>query len=76
MTTQIWLRGSYRKLKPTNRVNTWKAVESFTVSNNLRPCLIKQQGGYYKIEKDGLLTFVTPALQQITFEELYKKLKD
>jgi hypothetical protein len=76
MITQIWLRGSYRNLKPTDSVNTWKAVESFTVSNNLRPCLVKQQGGYYRIEKDGLLTFVTPALQQITFEELYKKLKD
>lgn len=76
MTTRIWLRGGYKNLNPTDTVNTWKAVESFTVSNNLRPCLIKQQGGYYKIEKDGILTFVTETLHSITFEELYRKLKD
>jgi hypothetical protein len=76
MDTNIWLRGSYRKFRENDTVNTWRTVESFVVSNNLRHCLVKQQGGYYKIEKDGTLTFVTPTLRSITFKELYKKLKD
>lgn len=76
MITELWLNGSLRRLKPTDFVTNWRAVESFIVSNSLRHCLIKQQGGYYKIEKDGTLTFVIRTLYSITFEELYNKLKD
>lgn len=66
----------YRNIKPDDFVNTTRAVHSFCASNSLRDCLFKSQGGYYKLGLDGILTFITPALNQITFEELYEKLKD
>ena len=76
METTIWLNGSYRNVKPTDTVNTSRAVESFCNYNRLRKCLVRQQGGWYKLELNGILTFVTRALYLITFEQLYNTLKD
>jgi hypothetical protein len=76
METRIYLNKGYRNLKPNDIVKTTRAVESFCVHNSLRSCLVKQQGGWYKICLDGILTFVTPALDCITFKELYERLKD
>lgn len=76
MNTVIYLNGGYRNINSSDFVNTWKAVTSFIVHNNLRHCLVKQQNGYYKINKDSTLSFVTRNLNMITFGELYHLLKD
>ena len=76
METNIWLNNRYTNIIPNSPVNTMKAVTSFTCHNKLRNCLFKTQGGYYKLCLDGLLVFVCQYLYQISFEELYNKLKD
>jgi hypothetical protein len=76
MELQIWLNGSLRKLKPTDIVKTTRAVHSFASYNSLRDCLFKSQGGYYKLTLDGVLIFVCPSLNSITFEQLYNILID
>jgi hypothetical protein len=74
---KIWVNGSLRNFKPTSIVRTFRAVESFINYNpGLRRCLVKQQGGYYKLGLDGILTFAFHALGGVTFEQLYNILKD
>lgn len=76
METRIWLRGRYIVIEPGDYVCTTRAVTSFAHHNGLRDCLFKSQGGYYKLEMNGMLTFVERCLYMITFEQLYNVLKD
>ena len=76
MINRIWIGSRYRTIRKDKLVMNLRNVESFIVANNLRPCLCKQQGGYYKIELDGTLKHVCKFLNRITYEELYKALKD
>jgi hypothetical protein len=73
---QIWKAGRFTTVKPSDPVNTTKNVTSFCVSNGLRNCLFKSQGGWYKLQTDGTLVFIDRALYLISFENLYNILKD
>ena len=76
METNIWINGRFTDIKPDQFVNTTKNVHSFCVCNGLTDRLFKSQGGYYKLQKDGRLTFIVRALNQLTFEGLYAAMKD
>lgn len=76
MELNIWVGNRFTDVKAEAPVNTTKNITSFCVSNNLRNCLVKSQGGWYKIELDGMLTFVTRTLYLISFADLYNILKD
>lgn len=76
METKIFLQGVYRNIRPNDPVKTSRAITSFASSNNLRDCMFKAQGGWYKIGLDGILIFATRTLYSITFTDLYQILKD
>ncbi len=76
METRIWLNKGWVNIKPDDLVRTTKAIHSFACFNSLRDSIFRSQGGYYKIEKNGMLTFVCRTLQDITFTQLYELLKD
>lgn len=76
MNTNIWINGRFTDIDPKQAVKTTRNITSFCVSNNLRDCLFKSQGGWYKLERDGIMVFVTRTLYLISFEDLYSILKD
>ncbi len=76
MELRIFLNGRYKTIKPDEAVKTTRAIHSFCCYNGLRDCLFKSQGGWYKLGLDGILTFVTPTLDRITFADLFTALKD
>jgi hypothetical protein len=76
MELTIFLRGRYVTIKPEDPVNTTRAITSFCCHNQLRDCLFKSQGGWYKLTLDGKLQFITRALYLISFQDLYDTLKD
>lgn len=75
MVTTIWLNNSWRNIKPYDFINNTRAVQSFCTANCLKNNLFKSQGGWYLINFDGKLEFLTRTLQSLTFEELYNKVK-
>jgi hypothetical protein len=74
--TKIFLNKGWRNIKPEEPVNTTRAIHSFCSSNSLRDSLFKSQGGYYKLQLDGTLLFVTRTLAEISFSDLFNILKD
>lgn len=76
MVTNIWLNGRYTEIDPEEPVHTSKAITSFAAHNNLRNCLVRSQGGWYKIHLNGIMTFETRTLYLISFADLYNILKD
>lgn len=71
METKIWVNNTWRNVKPTDSVNTTRAMHSFCTFNNLPDALFKTQGGWYLLKKDKTLEFVTRTLNSITFQQLY-----
>lgn len=76
MELKLWIGNNWRQFKPEDPVNTSRAITSFATSNKLRDCLVRVQGGWYKIELNGIMTFQTRALYLISFKDLYYILKD
>jgi hypothetical protein len=76
MGTRIWIGKGYRNVNPSDIVKTTKNVHSFACENCLRDSLFKTQGGYYKLNLDGILTFAFGSLNAVTFEQLHKILID
>jgi len=72
MVTEIWYLRGWKNIKPDEPVNTMRAMYSFSIANCLPGGgLVKSQGGYYLIQKDGTMKFVTRTLYLLTFKELY-----
>lgn len=76
MELNIWINKGYKNVKKNDFVKTFRALTSFSVANCLRNCIVKSQGGYYKLELNGVLTFKFASLHNVTFEELFNILKD
>lgn len=75
METRIYLKNSWRNIKPEDLVNSTKAVHSFCTFNCINDRLFKSQGGYYILHNDGRLVFLSRTLGNLTFQVLYDKLK-
>lgn len=74
MVLRIWLGKGYRNLKPTDTVKTLRAAYSFCNYNNL-PMLLKANGGYCIISKQGKLIDICGTLDSISFGERYERIK-
>lgn len=72
MKTSIWMGNSYRNIDPQERVQSFKRLKSFCAANLLPHCILKMQGGYYKIEGEGKpMTFIATALYKVSFQDIY-----
>jgi hypothetical protein len=76
MELKLFINKGYHQFKEDDPVNSSRAITSFAASNSLRDCLVRAQGGWYKIELNGIMTFQTRALYLISFKDLYYILKD
>ena len=76
METRIWISGRYRTIDPDEPVLSTRAITSFCAFNGLRNALVRSQGGWYIISKEGIMTRVARTLYIISFRELYHLLKD
>lgn len=75
MVTKIWVNDKPHNIKPTDAIKSTRRLTSFCTFNALRNALMKSQGGWYWLQKDGTLRFIDRCLDNITFEEVFN-LKD
>jgi len=71
METKLWLSTGSANIKPTDTIRSTKRLTAFCASNCMRNALLKSQGGWYWLQKDGLLRFIDRCLDSITFEEIF-----
>ena len=76
MDLRIYKQGRYTTVKADDPVLTTKNMRSFASSNCLRDCIFRTQGGWYKLNLDGIMVFAFRTLYLVSFEELYKIMKD
>lgn len=72
----IYRNGAFGHVAGDVVVKSFREVTGFAVCNSLRNCLVKTQGGIWKICLDGNLRFVNRALNSMTFEDIYNAMKD
>ena len=72
--TRIWVGNGWINIKPEQQVTTTRRLRSFCVANCLPDKIVKSQGGYYNLTKDGTFVPMEKHLYLITFEEVYKLL--
>lgn len=75
METKLWLSTGPANIKPTDTIRSTRRLHAFCTSNSMRDALMKSQGSWYWLQKDGLLRFVDRCLNNITFAEVFN-LKD
>lgn len=73
---RIFKQGRFTTVKPTDPVNTTRNMLAFSVANGLRDCIMRGQGGWYKLCMDGIWVFAFRTLYLVSFEELYGIMKD
>jgi hypothetical protein len=71
METKLWLSTGPQNIKPTDTIRSTKRLHAFCTSNSIRDALVKSQGGWYWLQKDGTLRFIDRCLDNITFEEVF-----
>lgn len=76
METKLWIYGKPVNIKPLNTINSTRRLTCFCVVNGMRNALIKSQGGWYWLQKDGKMRFIDRCLDNITFEELFNLKKE
>lgn len=76
METRLWINKGYRNFTPDSLVASSRMITSFATHNSLRDCLVKAQGGWYKIHKNGIMTLECRTLHHINLRDLYNILKD
>ena len=74
MVTKIWLKNGWVNIKPTDMVNTTRALHSFCICNGLPDRLFKSQGGWYILHKNGKLEFVSRTLNTLDYGSLFELL--
>jgi hypothetical protein len=74
--TKLWLSTGPANIKPTDTIRTTKRLTAFCSFNCMRNALLKSQGGWYWLQKDGLLRFIDRCLDNITFEKVYNLKND
>ena len=75
MDSKIWVAGGWRNIKPEQSVKSFRQVTAFAACNCLPNCLVKAQGGLWRINKDGSMSFISSALNNLTFADLYRVMK-
>ena len=76
METKIWVYGKPVNIKPQDTIKSTRRLTSFCVFNCLRDSIVKSQGGWYLITLEGQMQFIDRCLDNITFEQAYKLLKN
>lgn len=76
MQTLIWINGFYQTIKPEDKVKSTKNLHSFCVCNGLSDRIVKSQGGYYYITDEGTFKKVFRTLNETSYNDIYKILKD
>lgn len=76
MTTQIWANNGWKNIKPEDMVNTSRRLQGFCVANGINNRLFYSQGGWYHLQRSGVLVFVIRALYLLSFERAYYILND
>lgn len=76
MVTKIWYGKGLINIKPDSPVKSTRLMTSFCSYNSLKNAVVKTQGGWYFVNQDGRLEFVTRTLGDISFQQLYDFLKD
>ena len=75
METKIYVYNGWVNIKPEDPIKSTRRLTSFCVFNCLRNALMKSQGGWYILHKDGRLELLARTLYLISFQEIYDKLK-
>ena len=71
MVTRIYYSNGWHNIKPNDRIHSTRALRSFCLSNCLPDNLIRLQGGWYHLRQDGQLAFITKALSDLTFKQVF-----
>lgn len=71
METRIFVNGHYTTIDPTSPINSTRHLTSFCCYNGIRNALLRSQGGWYWLHKNGMLEKVARCLYLISFEEIY-----
>ena len=74
--TRIWVRDRYRNVNPDNPPKETRELDSFLYANCGAKCFMKGQGGWYKITKEGGLSYVTRALYLLPLKDWLNIAKD
>ena len=75
MKTKIWVYDKPVTVRHTDTIKSTRRLHSFCTFNGIRDALIKSQGGWYFLQRDGTLKFVNRTLDSITFEEYFNLIK-
>lgn len=69
MITKIFVRDKFRTVKPEHYPKEIRELDSFLVYNKSDKNIIKAQGGYYRVSRQGGLAFIVRALYLLSFKE-------
>lgn len=68
LVTKIWVRNNWKNINPDNAPRELRELDSFLAFNSTAKCILKGQGGYYRI-KDGILHFISRTLSSLSFKD-------
>lgn len=66
---KVWIRGITRYLDPNQPPKEVRELDMFTYQTVGIKCFAKFQGGWYKVDREGKIHFVTRALYLLTLKE-------
>jgi hypothetical protein len=69
MITNIYYRNNYINVNVDKPPKDLRQLRAFLLANNTRDCFLKSQGGYYKLELDNKLYFISRVLYLLTLKD-------
>jgi len=69
LVTKIYVNNGYRNVNPEHSPVSNRVLRSFLIYNNAPDCFVKTSNKWYKMSKNGRLTFVCRTLNDLSLKE-------